>query len=135
MVCVKCQSKTAIIFASEDFTCECGKVHTLTHCGCADCGMLWREMDGQLFGDSEIPFEELADFMAPVDPEEEQRIFDNLVKEIEKMDRVQEGGSWGMADYVHRCLKCNSIAHEISPGTYKCGDEGCGFEWEVVNFD
>ena len=57
-----------------------------------------------------------------------EKINDHLVK-ISKM----ESGEATMADYVHKCLQCNSTAVDVNDGLYKCMD--CDFEWEIVKFE
>lgn len=36
-----------------------------------------------------------------------------------------------MTETVHKCLKCNKPAYEVSNNIFKCSDNECGFEWEV----
>ena len=56
----------------------------------------------------------------------------NMEKEIGKIDKINIGEAV-MTDYVHKCLKCNSVAHETEPDLYVCDE--CGFEWEITRFE
>ena len=47
-------------------------------------------------------------------------------KKIEKNDHA-------MTKMIHKCLRCNKMAYEISNGLFKCSNVECGFEWEVIN--
>jgi len=38
-----------------------------------------------------------------------------------------------MADFVHKCLRCNSYGFEVAPGEFECAS--CGFAWEVQSFE
>lgn len=35
-----------------------------------------------------------------------------------------------MSDYIHKCIKCNSLSFEFMPGKFRCSK--CEFEWEVA---
>jgi len=40
-----------------------------------------------------------------------------------------------MINCIHRCLRCGAIAYEIEKNVFKCGDNTCGFKWEVLTFE
>lgn len=143
MACEKCNYEGQTEFFREEFKCDCGNINYITYHLCKECGWMWRELNGNVSDGSEVHFEQLSGFMDLVQESEtggymsiddiDDNIMNNLKKEAEKIARVQEGQTKSMADYVHRCLKCEQIVDEISPGVYRCPD--CNFEWEVVRFD
>ena len=47
----------------------------------------------------------------------------------EKVNRIKHI----MIETVHRCLRCNKVAYEIVDGVFKCSDNNCAFEWEIIN--
>lgn len=52
-----------------------------------------------------------------------------LYNEDVKLVELNVGDEPVMADYVHKCLRCNDYGFEIAPGEFKC--VSCGFTWEV----
>jgi len=50
-----------------------------------------------------------------------------------KLMELCSGDDPCMADYVHRCLRCNEYGFEVAPGEFECAS--CGFSWEVVNLE
>ena len=37
-----------------------------------------------------------------------------------------------MAELLHKCLRCNESAYEVDKNVFRCSDNECKFEWEVV---
>lgn len=135
MKCFKCGSDKEASFFEEIFECKCGEKLVFNYNLCPDCGLSWRSVNGEPTEDSAVYFNDLMSFASnlPEDmTDEEIEIVKNMEKEIDKIDKVNTGDAV-MTDYVHKCLKCNSVAHEINPGVYVC--DACGFEWEVMRFE
>ena len=66
------------------------------------------------------------DNMPKMDEEFLRRLEEEVMKH-EKKDSVTT-----MSDLVHKCVSCQAVAYETSPGYYQCSE--CDFSWEVVDF-
>ena len=135
MKCFKCDSDKEASFFEETFECKCGEKLVFNYNLCPDCGLSWRSVNGEPTDDSAVYFNDLMSFASDLSPdisEEEMELLKNMEKEIDKIDKVITGEAT-MTDYVHKCLKCNSVAHEISPDRYVC--DICGFEWGITRFE
>lgn len=121
MKCIGCGSDDAIVALIEIFPCKyCNKEMRIEYNTCRGCGVSWKSLDGEFFSDTTIFDVGLGDLFA----EDADSSFNVLMKNIE------DGGAY-MGDYIHRCLKCNTVCHEAEEDTYECPE--CGFRWEVIS--
>ena len=100
---------------------------------------MWRSVNGMVFDDSQMNIQDLGEFAGlamnnlPEEmTDEEAVIMENINDHLVKISKM-ESGKASMADYVHKCLQCDSTAVDVNDGTYRCMD--CDFEWEVVKFE
>ncbi len=139
MKCFKCDSDKEAAFFQENFPCgHCEEKNVVEYNICPDCGWMWRSVNEIPFEDSQMHAQDMGDFASlmmgqpPEMSEEEEEIINNITEHITKIEKM-ENGEATMADYVHKCLQCNSTAVDVNVGTYKCTD--CDFEWEIVKFE
>jgi len=117
MKCIGCGKDGAIIALIEAFPCRhCeGEIH-LEYNVCRECGQSWKTVDGEFISKT--------------------MLFDMGLGEayFEESDMKEEKTPC-MNDFIHKCLKCNTICCEIesNPSLYRC--PACGFEWEVLKND
>ena len=38
-----------------------------------------------------------------------------------------------MADTVHKCLFCESVAYEVEPNEFMCSNDECPWTWKVID--
>ena len=135
MKCFKCDSEKEASFFEEVFECKCGEKLVFNYNLCPDCGMSWRSVNDEVSDDSAVYFNDLMSFASMLSgdlTEEEETILKNMEIEVGKIEKINTGDA-AMTDYVHKCLKCNSVAHEIEQDKYVC--DVCGFEWEITRFE
>lgn len=144
MKCFKCDSDREAAFFQENFPCgHCEERNLIEYNICPDCGWMWRSVNETPLEDSQMSTKDLDDLAGIMMgenemfdqsdlSEEEAAIMDNIGAHIAKIGKMEKGEAT-MADYVHKCLQCNSTAIDVDDGTYKCMD--CGFEWEIVKFE
>lgn len=144
MNCFKCGYDQDVAFLKETFPCShCNEENVIEFNICPECGWMWRSINKVPSEDSQVHMKDLNDFaniLAEVVElpntmdlsEEEQCIVDKLNEHIDKIDKIDRGEA-SMADYIHKCIKCESTAVDVNNEFYKCTD--CGFEWEVVRFE
>lgn len=127
MSCIECGSDKATVVFIEVFPCNhCnGELH-LEHNLCPECGIGWKTLDGEVVECVTVLNSNLDDFFSDFD--EQGDVTDMIFNYLDSLNH----GSDSMNSYVHRCLRCNSIAFEIGEELYRCSDPECGFEWEVV---
>lgn len=146
MHCIICDVEHVQAVVEESFDCtDCGALMTFGYYLCPKCGWMWRTLNGEVIDGSVAHMEDIptadefvndmfvSEFeLDEMDADSSELIFENLQREMAKIDKVATGSA-GMSDYVHNCLRCQSVVHEESPGKFKCGD--CGFEWEIFDFN
>jgi uncharacterized Zn ribbon protein len=135
MKCFKCDSEKEASFFEEVFECKCGEKLVFNYNLCPDCGMSWRSVNDEVSDDSAVYFNDLMSFASMLSgdlTEEEETILKNMEIEVGKIEKINIGDA-AMTDYVHKCLKCNSAAHETEQDKYVC--DVCGFEWEITRFE
>jgi uncharacterized Zn ribbon protein len=139
MECFKCDSTKDAAFFKESFPCgHCDEENLMEYNMCPDCGWMWRSVNGIAFEESQMHIQDMGDFAglmmgeAPELTEDDQAILDNVSEHIERVQKIDSGEA-SMADYVHKCLHCNSTAVDVNDGRYICTD--CTFEWEIVKFE
>jgi len=147
MICFSCDSDKEAAFFQEKFPCQyCDEDNIIEYNMCPDCGMMWRAINGVPQDESAIQGQDLVSFsdllsgddfgmLNPDDlSDDEKRIMENVTAHLEKVSKMDDGEA-SMSDYVHRCLQCGSTAVDVTDGLYKCTEDDCGFEWEVVKFE
>jgi len=121
---------------------HCGKTINIEYSACEDCCIIFKTIDGTPTDDSIVEVQN--DFIDSIDSlidmvigcgkeilseEDLSNLLDDLGGDVEvKEVRLTKGDS--MSDYIHRCLKCNAISYEVSPGNYLCPE--CDFRWEIM---
>jgi len=118
MDCINCEGEGKV-FAIESYPCtHCGERLNMEYYMCADCGLVWRTIDGVVDKDSLFTEEERVDF--EVDGME--RALNDLIQRREPARSMNE--------FINRCLNCNALSYEVKQGSYECSE--CGFRWEVI---
>lgn len=137
MDCFNCGSSNIFMIFDEIFRCpHCDEDIHIGYYGCNECGGIWYGCDDEVINGMVID----GDAFADENTEFLKEIANGLKSEdaflslLERGDikQLEEEDKDCMGELVHRCLKCNSIAYEIEEGVYRCSDENCGFEWEVI---
>ena len=121
MKCVGCGSDDAMIALIEAFPCKhCSKEIRIEYNVCKSCGITWKSVDGEFFSDTTIFDVGLGNLF---DEEKSDVSFDELIKNVKNKSY--------MGDYIHKCLRCQSLAYEVEKNLYRCPI--CDFEWEVIS--
>lgn len=145
MICFKCEGGKEAVFFQEKFPCaHCEEENLVEYNICPDCGWMWRSINGVPSDDSQMHAQDLGAFAGLMFNEgnemfnhddltpEEQAIMENINEHMVKVDKIATGAA-SMSDYIHKCLKCQSTAVDVTDGVYTCKD--CDCEWEVIKFD
>jgi len=92
---------------------------------------LWRAFNGVLISNSVVKFEDVESNMNFL--KGNSNLFDHLDMDIENLKRTQVASKdyKTMSDFIHKCLRCNAIAFQVSENCFRCAK--CDFEWEVVD--
>lgn len=126
MECVKCGKDSGIMVLIETFQCNhCDSEIHMEYNVCKECGAAWKTVDGDLISGSVLFDVGLGEIFG----DDEEMEFD-LMMSIDKEDIKREIQSFYMSDYVHKCLKCQTVCYETEENLYKCPK--CNFEWEVI---
>lgn len=121
MKCVNCKEENAAVVLVEIFPCNhCNGEIRIEYNICKNCNTAWKTMDGELMSGMAFFDAGLGDFF------DDEELFKAL--EMDHYDSNEDKSY--MSDYVHRCLRCGSIAYEVKEDLYKC--KACDFEWEVI---
>jgi hypothetical protein len=122
MECFNCESENTALYYSEKFDCpHCGDELVVNYWVCNECGFAWKEC-----GDKVIACVDIDSFFNSEDAFE-------VVGDNEEEESELETCDFG--DYIHRCLKCNSVCYEPAPNVFVCSNPKCEFEWEVVGIE
>ena len=124
MKCLRCDNEDLMRFMDDTIDCcDCGTKLHYVHYLCSNCGMSWKTVNDNVVTKSDLQamFVNLMEYMG------------NLENETRKADAIKEGTA-NMVDYIHKCIKCQSVSYEERPGTYRCLNPECEFEWEVLRF-
>lgn len=145
MICFKCDGGKESSFMNEEYPCaHCDEPNLVEYNTCPDCGWMWRSVNGNPIEDSLMHISDFAGMMGlppnfdpgPVDEleltDDERALLETLEGEIRRVESIKTGEA-NMGDYIHRCLQCDSLAHEADKGRFKC--TACDFEWEVIKFE
>jgi hypothetical protein len=145
MICFKCDCEQDAAYTQETFPCgHCEEDNLIEYNICSQCGWMWRSVNGGVVEGSEVHAKDLGDFTDLLQAStntkfnhddltpEEQTLMENISEHMQKVERMDSGDA-SMADYVHKCIQCQSTAVDVNDGLYKCTD--CDFEWEMVKFD
>lgn len=128
MNCIRCGSSKSFVFLTEKIPCTCCNNYTdLCYYSCESCGNIWRVVDGKPLeeGFMSHSMEEVRELnLSETTLEELQKAIEAAEKEAEEIPVNT------MSDMLHRCLRCENIAYEVSNRCFKCPK--CGFEWEVI---
>lgn len=109
MKCISCGNDKNIDTITGSFICDhCDKTNYIDYYVCNSCGKVWNTGISKSF------------------EEDTNEYFGSLFNEGEITKPL-------MADYIHRCLMCNTISYEKEKDSWHCPE--CGFEWEVIGCD
>lgn len=127
MDCPLCDAKEAVMTTlDETIMCQdCGSRLNLKLHLCTLCGNMWKAINDEVVVDSIKNIKEMFDNMN-LFIEDEMK---NLAAEIEKVESRQDH----MVGYIHKCIRCGSLAFEESKNEFCCTK--CGFSWGVFGFD
>jgi uncharacterized Zn ribbon protein len=125
MKCVDCDKEGAVTVFVEVFPCNhCEQEIHLEYNLCPNCGATWKSLDGNVADNVTLINEDIDAFF--VNTKDQSDLVDSLISHLQELDVDSDS----MSSYIHRCLKCNSIAYEAGEDLYRCPN--CGFEWEIV---
>lgn len=117
MSCVSCSYVGNTVFFTEEYPCKCGDTVVVSYNMCPSCGSFWRSCNGDILDEVDVINSiELRDMI--------------IGNDVTIDDCFVEQGDLTMEDCIIRCVKCNSVAYEISTNKYKCSE--CPAEWEVL---
>lgn len=109
MVCFNCGSIDIVELSSGGIKCKnCDETVNVIHYSCKECNSVW------------VTFDEIFIIGIVMD------------KSISVSHRKFDKTGHTMIETIHRCLRCDKMAYEIDDGVFKCSDDGCAFEWEVI---
>jgi hypothetical protein len=134
MECFNCNKTDECIekFYSESVTCtHCSEEVEIIYYLCLECGAVWKisgdkVVSGVVFSDKELEYaigpevDELFSMLA-----EDKFFKGDYAKDMDMKEYL--------ANFVPKCIRCESIAYQAADLTYKCSDPECGFEWEVIS--
>ena len=124
MKCIHCKSDSVIIVFIDALPCKhCGGNINVEYNVCKDCGLAWKTVDGELL-------ENTTFFDVDID---ELFFGDDLCNELDITIKNDNKKSDVMRDYIHKCLRCQSVCFETSENKWECPN--CGFSWEVIKTD
>jgi hypothetical protein len=127
MECPMCNHDTEPAFMEENLPCkDCNCINTVTYNMCPQCKCLWRALNGKVIDETIAELGEMVSGI--IETPEQLEFFEELKADLHKHIRIQRGKAM-MSDFVHRCLRCDSIALPVTDHFYRCNS--CGFEWEV----
>jgi hypothetical protein len=131
MECPKCHHDADNTLTEEHLPCfECDCINIITYNICPQCKCVWRAANGVVINGSVADLGEMVSGIA--DSAEQLEFFEDLKADLHKHVRVKSGEAM-MSDFVHRCLKCDSLAFPLTDHSYQCSS--CGFEWEVFTIE
>lgn len=126
MECLHCGSEDSAVILIEAIPCQhCGGEVKIEYNVCKGCGLAWKTVDGKPLSDTTFFDVGLEEIFAD----------DEIFKEFDmvlKKDSLNPPSN-NMTDYIHRCLKCNTICFESAEHRWEC--PSCGFTWEVIKTD
>lgn len=134
MECPRCKHDFDNSFMEETILCkDCDCKNKMAYHMCPNCKCMWRSLNGEVMDHSVADLGEMMqEAMGDVDviplPDDPSSFFEGVKEDLLKYARVI-GGEAAMSDFVHKCLRCNSIAFPSSDSAFRC--DSCGFEWEV----
>ena len=131
MRCINCDGEDFNTFIVETYPCtKCGGGINVEYSICKECRFVFKSVDGKVITGALLLPEDM----------DEQMFSDEGIKEMFKflddadmclnIDNLNDVEKSFMEDYIHRCLKCNTVCYEIGEGNFTCPK--CSFEWEVV---
>ena len=122
MECIHCNQDTGATILVESLPCKhCNGEIRMEYNVCKECGMAWKTIDGELVENTTFFDMGLDDIFAAEDFQE----FDMVLNWDQR--HVQ---SSQMADYIHKCFKCQTVCFEVEGNRWEC--PCCGFTWEVI---
>ena len=132
MKCPMCGEDAPNIIVSESFECEdCSKINIFSYHLCTSCRIIWRAFNGVLIQNSIILLDDVEN--DPMLAGFGDRLLDSLKKTFLKSSSFVDNNvsHKTMSEFIHKCLRCNSIAIQISETCFRC--TVCDFEWECPN--
>jgi len=115
MECPNCSSKDVDVVHGDSFVCyDCGSSIQIDYGVCNNCNFTFRSNNGRLVDGSIINESDIEDFVAEM---------------MEEMDEFYREEPESMSEFIHKCLKCGSMAYK-NGDVYKCSI--CSFKWEIL---
>jgi len=127
MKCAECSNIVNHMY-DEDIQCECGHTIVIQYYICNGCGFIYRFKDGEFMDGVAVsaPIVDMAmDYLLDAVSEDIGAVSEDIGEE--------DANRFTMSNFLHSCIKCESVATEIKPGYYVC--TSCDFEWEVEDCD
>lgn len=125
MECIGCGNEEGVktLFVEELPCKHCGGGIGVAYNVCTSCGMAWRSVDGEPMLESTV-----------FDMNELDGVFDDYddLPDI-AINMTHKSTESYMSDYVHKCLRCNSVCYQSGDNKFECPD--CGFGWEIIKAD
>ena len=122
MECFNCESENVMLYYSEQMDCtHCGDTLVIEYWVCKDCHLAWKTCGGEAFA--------CVDIDEVLNSDEACCVLNTEPEEDEPFETCD------FEDYIHRCLKCNSICYEPAPNLFVCSNSECNFEWEVAGIE
>jgi ribosomal protein S27AE len=121
MKCIHCDNDDSTVLLVESLPCKhCGGEVKVEYNVCKECGLAWKTVDGEVVENTtffDMGLDELFDD-------------DEWFKEFDMVIQTGEVQSNHMTDYIHKCLKCQTLCFESAENRWECPK--CGFTWEVI---
>lgn len=117
MDCFNCGSSNVTVFFRELFSCcHCELENELVYNMCQDCNTAFKTVGDEVVASARITGDDLASLVQ--------------LSSKEIAAALKEEMPRSMNEIIHRCLKCDSVAYEISDEQYEC--PVCGFSWGTI---
>lgn len=123
MDCINCGSNKNVSILKGFFICEhCNELNYIDYYKCEECGETWKVVDSGLGIVESTSLDQHSKHFK----EDVSDSFGEI--HVEENDYSDVGTL--MANYIHKCLMCNTVSYEKDENVWHCPE--CGFEWEVV---
>lgn len=120
MKCIECSGNYIEQYYEEVVPCShCDGEIVIHYFACMDCGIMWKEVDGEVI-DNSVKKSAISELEEVVDDQD----FMDFDKTLTFLDQPKS-----MQDLLHKCIRCEAPAYEVSPNCFRCSI--CDFEWEI----